>query len=200
MGTQRSVIVLLAATVAMAACSGGGESGGDTTSSTERLITDSQRGVLLAEAACSVVSPEDIAMAFGRTVTSGGYTVGDCLFALEPGLAGTDELIIQASIWEGRPDLGPREFFEQQRPKDGIVEVPGIGGPALYDPLTSSVWILVEPSNATLPGRAAELGSIEVVVLTLQVLLPGIGAAPDNVHEEILTGLRSLSEAVAPRL
>ena len=105
-----------------------------------------------------------------------------------------------ATLWPGGEDRRPQQFFEEQRVKDQVVEVPGIGFPALYDPVISVVWTLVEPSNATLPGRAADLGPAEVVTLGLQVLLPGVGVAPDDARDEILNGLRRLAEVVAPRL
>ena len=198
MTPRRSWAMLVATALALAAC-GGGEDDASPTSPPTTTITDSQRRVLLAEAACAVVLPEDVETAFGRTVVSGGNEVGACRFILEPGLAGPN-MIVQATIWIAQPGQEPRQFFEERRVKDRIVEVSGVGFPTVYDPLTSDVWALVEPSNATLPGRASDLGSVEVAVLDLQVLLPGVGVAPDEVQDEILAGLRSLIAVVAPRL
>ncbi len=199
MGTRRAWVVMVAAATVLGAC-GGAEETAAPISSSSVVITDSQRGVLLAEAACSVLMPEDAEAAFGRTVVGGGNEVGECRFVLEPGLGGASELVVEATLWAGGEKLQPQQFFEEQRVEDQVVEVPGIGFPALYDPVISVVWTLVEPSNATLPGRAANLGPVEIVVLELQVLLPGVGVAPDDARDEILTGLRGLAEVVAPRL
>ncbi len=199
MGTRRAWVVMVVAATALAAC-GSTEEIAAPTSSSSTVITESQREVLLAEAACLVLLLEDVEAAFGRAVVGGGDEVGVCRFILEPGLGGASQLIVTATLWPGGENLRPQQFFEEQRVKDQVVEVPGIGFPALYDPVISVVWTLVEPSNATLPGRAADLGPAEVVTLGLQVLLPGVGVAPDDARDEILNGLRRLAEVVAPRL
>ncbi|MFH1331301.1 MAG: hypothetical protein ABIJ48_11690 [Actinomycetota bacterium] len=198
METRWTWAVVVVAATALGACGSAEEIAAPTSSSA--VITDSQRGVLLAEAACSVLMSEDAEAAFGRTVVGGGNEVGECRFVLEPGLGGASQLVVEAALWPGGEDLRPQQFFEEQRVKDQVVEVPGIGFPALYDPVVSVVWTLVEPSNATLPGRAADLGPVENVVLELQVLLPGVGVAPDDARDEIRSGLSRLAEVVAPRL
>jgi len=197
---RKAGILLAAASLMIGACSSDNASVTSVSSSATQVTTESQREVLLAEAACTVTRPEDVAAAFDRQVVDGGNDVGVCRYILEPGLGGADQVIVQATLWPDGDEFDAAAFFERQRTKDLVEEVAGSGFPALVDPITSAVWTLIEPTSTLLPGRAADLGTIDLMVLDLQVLLPGVGVAPPEVRDEILDGLGTLSRVIADRL
>ncbi len=164
---------------------------------TTGAITDSQRDVLAASSACEIVTAEAAAAAFERTPAESMVRPGECKFALSPGLAGSDRLIVSAFWIAGDPDYDPATLYEERTQRDDMIDVDGLGVPAVFDTWTLTLWILTEPAQARLPGRGAELGDVPEAVLTLQVLLPPPGD-PEAAVDDALEGLRRLAEMVLP--